>query len=121
MRYDLRNSRGPKVIVRHEIEMRFDLVGIIAGQVSSGIGARTFALNLRLLVIRLLIGEILRSGLKELPHQRFLPVRPGLRTRSLAVRQRQQHQRVQVPLVFHDVRKLLNRRRIVEISLLRDI
>jgi len=101
--------------------MRFDLVGIIAGQMSSGIGPQTFALNLRLLVIRLLISEILRSGLKELPHQRFLPVRPGLWTRSLAVGQRQQHQCVQVPLVFHDIRKLLNRRRVIEISLLRDV
>src|SRR5580700_6190814 len=59
MHYDFRNSRGPEVIVRHEIEMRFDLVGIIAGQVSSGIGPQTFALDLRLLEIRFLIGQIL--------------------------------------------------------------
>ena len=84
-------------------------------------GLQTVSFNPGLVVIRFLVGQVLRSGMKELPHQRFLPVRPALSACALTVGQRQEHQRVKVFLVPDNVGKFHDRRWIIEIALLRGV
>ena len=84
----------PKVIVRHQLELSFDFVGIFGPEFLKDCGLQAFALDLRFLVKRLLIDKILRRRVEELPNKRFLPIRPCLRTCPLAVGQREQHQLV---------------------------
>ena len=53
-----------------------------------------------------------------MPHQGFLPVRPRLGARALAVGQSHQHQRIQISLVLNNIGELGDGRGIIEIALL---
>ena len=91
MVHDFWNVRRAEVIVRHKLEMCFDFLRKIGRQLSRHCCFQGLPLNLGLLVIRFLVCEILRSGVKKFPHERFLPIRPTLSARALTVGQRQQH------------------------------
>src|SRR6266480_7020187 len=119
MLYDFGNIGRTEIIVRHEFEMCLNLLRKIGRQLSRHGRFQGFALNLCLLVIRFYVGEILRGGVKKLPDQRFLPIRPALAARPLTIGQGQKHQRVQIFLTTNNIRKLGNRGRVIEISLLR--
>ena len=88
------NIRCAKIIVRHEFEVRFDFIREIGRQLSGYRRLQTLALDLGLLVIGFLVGQITRSGVKQLPDERFLPIRPTLSARALSIGQGQQHQRI---------------------------
>ena len=115
------NVESAKIIVRHEVKVRFNLLPTIAGKIIGDGALQAFTLDFCLFVVGFLVGEVLRSGMKELPHQRFLPVRPALSACALTVGQRQEHQRVKVFLVPDNVGKFHDRRRIIEIALLRGV
>ena len=85
---NLRRFEGAKIIVGHEIEMGFDFFAEISRQADCHCAPERVTFDFDLLVIRLLISEVLRGGVKELPHERFLPVRPCFRARALAIGQR---------------------------------
>ena len=118
---NLSRFKRAEIIVRHEIEMRFDFFGVIGRQFLRDFSPEPIALDFRLFVIRLLIDEILRGGVKKLPDERFLPIRPRFGAGALTIGEREQHERVQVFLVLHDVRHLNDRCWVVEVSLLRDV
>src|SRR6266576_2824072 len=52
------------------------------------------------IVERMSIGEVLGGGVIQLPNQCFLPIRPIFVARALAVNQREQHQGIEIILVF---------------------
>ena len=58
--------------------------------------------------------------MKQLPDEGFLPIRPRFGACALAVRQSQQHKRVQVFLVLHNVGQLHHCGWVIQVSLLRD-
>jgi len=118
---NFRDLRCTKVTVRHEVKVRLNFVRKVGAQIFGHGMVHTFALNLCLFVIRFLVGQVLRSRVKELPDQRFLPIGPCFRARPLAISQSEQHQRIQVFFVLHDVGQLHHRGRVIQISLLRNI
>src|SRR5262245_702758 len=112
---------GAKIVVRHELKMSFNLCRKISGKLCSYRGLQALALNLCLLVVRFLVRQKSRGLVKQFPYERFFPVRPPFRTRTLAIRQGKQHQCVQIFLMLHNMGEVCHGSRIIKISLLRDL
>ena len=115
---NLRDIATAKIIVRHELKVRVNLRCKIGRKPCGYRALQTFTFDLCLFIVGLLVRQEARGFVKQFPNQRFFPIRPRLRACTLAVRQRKQHQCVQVFLVFHNVGKVCDRRRIIKISLL---
>src|SRR6516162_7486207 len=107
-----------KIPVRHRMEVDFDLLAKIAGHPLRDCLAQIFSLNVALFEEIFRISQIARGCLVKLPHERFFPIRPVLAPGSLPVRQRQQHQRIQILLSSDKLGKISDRRRIIQVSAL---
>jgi len=121
VRNDFIGCEGAEIVVRHHFKVSLDLLGKFGAKVLGDARLQLLAFDFRLLIERFLVGQVLRGGMIKLPDQRLLPVRPRVRARALAVRQRQQHERIEIRLVAHDPRELNGGFRVVEISLLRHV
>ena len=108
-----------EIIIRHEFKVRFDFLGVIWRKVFRDGGLQAFAFNSCLFVVRFPVGQITRGLVKQLPNERFFPIRPRFRTRPLTISQSEQHQCVQASLMFHDVAEFRHCGWVVQVSLLR--
>src|SRR6267143_3804078 len=85
------NLKRPKIIVRHEFEVRVHFLRVISAELFRDLFLQELPLDFRLLVECFLVGKILRSRVIELPDEGLLPVRPRVRARALPVGQGEQH------------------------------
>ena len=121
VRNDFVRGEGAEVIVRHHFEMRFHFLGKFGAEILRHARLQLFALDLRLLVKRFLVGEILRRRMIERPDQRLFPITPRVGAGALAIGKREQHERIEIRLIAHDPRELNRGFGIVEVPLLRHV
>src|SRR6266550_3493454 len=76
---DFFDAKSPKIMIRHVVEMCLDLVGKIRRELRGDGVAEPVALDFDLGDKSLLVLQILRGGVKEMPDERLLPIRPGVR------------------------------------------
>ena len=81
-----------KIIVRHELKMRIDFIGVIRRKIFRHRNLQGFALDSRLFVIRLLVRQVAGGLVKQFPDKRFFPIRPRLSACPLAISQSEEHQ-----------------------------
>ena len=116
---DVRGLGVLEIPLRHVFKVRIDFVAQFAGDFPAHRHAQALALNRALAVESLAIGEVERGAAVELPDERFLPVAPVLVAGALSVRQREEHEHVEVGLAFDLRGELRNGRRVVEVPPLR--
>src|SRR2546428_883657 len=73
---NLGHIRRAKIVIWHELKMRFNFLCVVRRKILGYGSLQAFALNSCLVVVRLLVGQIARCLVKQLPNEGLFPVRP---------------------------------------------
>ena len=112
---DRRRAERLEITLRHVLKLGVDLVAESRAERAAQFVLRLLALAVAQPRKILTFLEVPGGRAVEFPDQRFLPVAPVFVARPLAVRERQQHQRIEPRPGFHDLRELDHGGRIVDV------
>ena len=88
---NLRHISRAKIVIWHELKVRFDFVCVVRRKILGYGALQAFALDFCLVIVRLLVGQIARRLMKQFPNEGLLPIRPRFGTCALTISQSKQH------------------------------